>query len=73
MAAGGAVFRLANGHDNDSGQTADIVQFTHFDEERDYNRMLDLCTPASALCPLRQCQWTAAKIETLRAYLNALC
>jgi hypothetical protein len=44
MAVGGAVFRLGNGHDDDSVQTADIVQFMQLDEERDYNRMLVLCT-----------------------------
>jgi hypothetical protein len=44
MAVGGAVFRLRNGHEDDSGQTADIVQFIQLDEERDYNKMLGLCT-----------------------------
>jgi hypothetical protein len=44
MAVGGAVLRLRNGHDDDSGQTADIVQFIQLDEERDYNMMLGLCT-----------------------------
>eukprot|EP00953_Heterococcus_sp_UTEX-ZZ885_P018455 10308-Heterococcus_DN1.PRE.1 len=44
MAVGGAVFRLANRHDDDSVQTADIVQFMQLDEERDYNKMLGLCT-----------------------------
>jgi hypothetical protein len=44
MAVGGAVFRLRNGHDDDSGQTADIVQFMQLDQERDYNKMLGLCT-----------------------------
>jgi hypothetical protein len=44
MAVGGAVFRLGNGHDDDSVQTADIVQFIQLDEERDYNKMLGVCT-----------------------------
>jgi hypothetical protein len=43
MALGGAVFRLSNGHDDDSKQTADIVQFMRLDEERSYDRMLALC------------------------------
>jgi hypothetical protein len=43
MAVGGAVLRLSNGH-VDSEQTADIVQFMQADEERDYNKMLALCT-----------------------------
>jgi hypothetical protein len=44
MALGGAVFRLSNGHDDDSEQTADIVQFMQLDEERSYDKMLTLCT-----------------------------
>jgi hypothetical protein len=44
MAVGGAVFRLRNGRDDDSVQTADIVQFIQLDEERDYNKMLVICT-----------------------------
>jgi hypothetical protein len=44
MALGGAVFRLSNGHDDDSEQTADIVQFMRLDEERSYDKMLTLCT-----------------------------
>jgi hypothetical protein len=44
MAVGGAVFRLGNEHDDDSVQTADIVQFMQLDEERDYSKMLVLCT-----------------------------
>jgi hypothetical protein len=44
MALGGAVFRLTSGHDDDSEQTADIVQFMRLDEERSYDKMLTLCT-----------------------------
>ncbi len=33
MALGGAVFRLSSAHDDDSEQTADIVQFMRLDEE----------------------------------------
>jgi hypothetical protein len=44
MALGGAVFRLSSGHDDDSEQTADIVQFMRLDEERSYDKMLTLCT-----------------------------
>jgi hypothetical protein len=44
MAVGGVVFRLSNGHDDDSIQTADSVQFMHADDERDYNKTLALCT-----------------------------
>jgi hypothetical protein len=44
MALGGAVFRLGNEHDDDSKQTDDIKQFMQADEERDYNKMLTLCT-----------------------------
>jgi hypothetical protein len=44
MAVGGAVFRLSNGHDDDSVQTTDIVQFMQHDEERVYSKMLVLCT-----------------------------
>jgi hypothetical protein len=44
MALGGAVFRLSNGHDDDSEQTADIVQFMQLDEQRSYEKMLALCT-----------------------------
>jgi hypothetical protein len=44
MAVGGAVFRLMNGHDDDSEHTADIVQFMQLDEERRYKAMLTLCT-----------------------------
>jgi hypothetical protein len=44
IAIGGAVFGLSNGHDDESVQTADIVQFMQADEERDYNKLLVLYT-----------------------------
>ena len=32
------------GHDDDSKQTADLVEFIRLDNERDYDKMLNLCT-----------------------------
>ena len=44
MAVGGALFRLLHGYDDDSKQTADLVEFMRLDNERDYDKMLTLCT-----------------------------
>jgi hypothetical protein len=44
MAAGGAVWRLMRGHDDDSQQTADLVEFMRLDDKRDYDNMLTLCS-----------------------------
>jgi hypothetical protein len=44
MAVGGAVWRLMRGHDDDSQQTADLVEFMRLDDKRDYDNMLTLCS-----------------------------